>query len=376
MPVESVPAAPFVAPPPWVADLFAQAISARQAGRLRLAMELYRRVVAAAPNHPMAVQHLGAVLSMLGLRVAAEQALRHAVAINPQDAAARHALGTSLLAMGRYPEAGAFYSARFDLPQLGVEKPKGFPHPEWSGEDLAGKRLVVFPEMGFGDQIQHARFIGLLRDRGADVWLLCRPELERLFAASLPGVHVSAARGTVDFPDPDFWMMGGNLMFLPGVTAETLPTRPYLHAPAPAPPLPAGFKVGLVTAGNPAHKNDANRSLPPQLAEQLRTNLPGHVVDLAPSATGARDFADTAAVISGLDLVVTVDTSAAHLAGAMGKPTFVLIPAINTDWRWMHDREDSIWYPSLRLFRAHPTAGWAPALERLVGAVRAEADRV
>jgi hypothetical protein len=299
--------------------------------------------------------------------------LRRAVELNPQDPAARHALATSLLAQGRYPEAGPLYAARFEIGQLKLKKPAGLPCPEWSGEPLEGKRLVVFPEMGFGDQIQHARFAGLLRDRGVSVSLLCLPELERLFAASLPGVHVAAARGQVEFPDPDFWTTSSNLMFLPGVTVESLPTAAYLRAPDPAPALPDGFKIGLATAGNPGHKNDANRSLQPAQAAQLKASLPGRVLDLAPTATGARDFADTAALISALDLVVTVDTSVAHLAGAMGKRTLVLIPAINTDWRWMQDREDSVWYPSMRLYRAHPTKGWAPALERLVHDVQAEA---
>lgn len=358
--------APSAAPPAWVSDLFLKADAERRAGRHRLALEIYRRVVAAAPNHAAAVQHLGAVLNVLGRRAEAEQVLRHAVVINPSDAAARHALAVSLLAQGRYPEAGLLYPARFELPQLGLGRPKDMTCPEWSGEDLAGKRLLVLPEMGFGDQIQHARFAALLRDRGAEVWLLCLPPLERLFATSLPGVHVAAARGSVEFPDPDFWTMSGNLMFLPGVTAETLSTAPYLRAAAAAPPLPSGFKIGLMTAGNPEHKNDADRSLPPALAERLRASLPGRVVSLDPAVNGARDFADTAALMTGLDLVVTVDTSVAHLAGALGKQALVLIPAVNTDWRWMHEREDSIWYPSLRLYRAHPTAGWTPALERLV----------
>jgi tetratricopeptide (TPR) repeat protein len=363
------------AAPIWVEDLFRQADAARQAGRLRLALAIYRRVVAAAPDHPAAVQHTAAVLNMLGRRAEAEAVARRAVAINPTDPAARHALAISLLAQGRYPEAGPFYRARFELPQLGLGKPSGLPYPEWSGENLAGKRLVVFPEQGYGDQIQQARFAATLRDQGAEIWLLCLPELARLFAASLPGVHVRAAQGEVDFPDPDYWTMSGDLMFLAAVTPQTLPTRPYLVAPETWPELPAGFTIGLMASGNPAHGNDANRSLPAALAEQLRASLPGRVVDLAPEASGASDFADTAALIRRLDLVVSVDTSAAHLAGALGKRALVLIPAVNTDWRWEHDREDCAWHPSLSLYRADPHAGWAPALERLVRDAKAEAAR-
>lgn len=370
-PADSAVAA--LAPSPWVEDLFQQACAARQAGHIRLAMEMYRRVAAAAPEDAVKLQHLGAALSMLGLRAEAEQALRQALAVDPTNAAAHHALATTLMAQGRYPEAGPHYAARFALPQLGLRKPEDLPYPKWSGEDLAGKRVVVFPEMGFGDQIQHARFAALLRDRGADVTLLCLPGLDRLFTESFPGVRVIAANGPVDFPDPDAWMMTGDLMFLPGVTLETLPAAPYLRTSQPVPPLPEGFKVGLVTAGNPNHKNDANRSLVPAMAADLRARLPGHVLDLRPEATGARDFADTAALIGALDVVVTVDTSVAHLAGAVGKRTLVLIPALNTDWRWLHDREDTPWYPSLRLYRAHPSAGWAPAIEQVAREVGAMA---
>lgn len=358
---------------PWVEALFQKADAARQAGSVRLAMEMLRRVAAAAPDDATKLQHLGVTLSMLGRRREAEEVLRRALAIDPADPATHHALATTLMAQGRYREAGPHYAARFALPQLRLRKPADLSAPEWSGEDLAGKRVVVFPEMGFGDQIQHARFTALMRERGAEVWLLCHPDLERLFAESLAGVRVLAARGTVDFPDPDLWMMSGDMMFLPGVAPQTLPAAPYLRTRQPAPPLPGGFKIGLVTAGNPAHGNDANRSLPQALADDLRARLPGRLLSLAPEATGARDFADTAALVAALDLVVTVDSSVAHLAGAMGRRALVLIPGLNTDWRWMHEREDSPWYPSLRLYRAHPVHGWPSAIERLVADARAAA---
>lgn len=358
--------------PTWVEDLIDRADAARTAGRLRLAMEMYRRAHAAAPEDAAAAGRLGTTLSMLGLRAEAEQVLRQALAAEPTNAAAHHALAMTLMAQGRYPEAGPHYAARFYVPELNVRPPEGLGCPRWSGEALAGKRVVVFPEMGFGDQIQHARFVALMRDQGCEVTLLCRPALERLFADSLPGVRVVAASGSVDLPDPDLWMMSGDLMFLPGVTLETLPNAPYLRAPPP-PAAASDLTIGLATAGNPHHGNDANRSLPADLADRLRRGLPGRVVSLAPADTGARDFAETAALMAALDLVVTVDTSVAHLAGALGKRALVLIPAVNTDWRWMHGRADSPWYPSLRLYRAHPVAGWSPAIERLLCDAPAEA---
>jgi hypothetical protein len=362
------------APPAWVADLLLQADAARTGGRYALALAVYQRIVAAAPENPVALQHLGALLTTLGRPAEAEPVLREALARNPIDANARHALALTLMAQGRFAEAWRDYEARFQIPQLGLRKPPGFPFSEWRGEDLAGKRLVIFPEMGFGDQIQHARFAPLLRERGAEVILLCPPELERLFVESLPGIQVVATRGAVEFPDPDFWTMCASLPGLTGVTPETLPNAPYLRAPKPGGRLPKGFKVGLMTAGDPRHGNDANRSLPPELAERLRESLPGQVIDLALAATGAGDFADTAAIVAQLDLVVSVDTAVAHLTGALGRPGFVLIPAIGADWRWMETREDSPWYPSLRLFRADPRAGWVPALDRLARAAQALAE--
>lgn len=366
--------APRAAPPGWVGDLFDQADAARKAGRYALALAICRRIVAAAPEHVAARQHLGGLLTMLGRREEAEPVLRQAVALDPAEPNARHALGMALLAQGRYAEAWPHYEARFEIPALGIDAP-ALPFPRWRGEDVAGKRILIFPEMGFGDQIQHARFALALRDRGAEVHLFCAPQLHRLFADSLEGVHVAAATGQVEFPDPDFWTMSATLMSLIGVTPETLPSAPYLQAPPARPATPPGFKVGVVTHGNPKHANDANRSLPPELAARLRNLLPGAVIELAPAATGARDFADTAALVAELDLVVSVDTSVAHLAGALGRKTFVLLPAVNTDWRWMTDRTDSPWYPSLTLYRADPRAGWAPAIERLAADAQALSRR-
>lgn len=362
-----------VAPPRWLEILLSQADAARAAGREALATAIYRRAAAAVPDHAAAAERLGLMLNAQGLRAEAEAALRRAVALAPQAPAARHALACALLAQGRYPEADAYYRARFELPATGCQKPAGLPFAEWAGENLGGKRLIVFPEAGFGEQIQFARFVAPLRDQGAEVWLLCRPELARLFAISLPGVRVVPAQGQLDLPETDYWTTSGALMFAAGATPQTLPAAPYLHAPDATLPLPAGFKVGLMTAGDPAWSGDADRSLPPAEAARLRAALPGEVIDLSPAATGARDFADTALLVAGLDLVVTVDTAAAHLAGALGKPTLLLLPHANLDWRWLHAREDSPWYPSARLYRADPQDGWAPALARLAADARAMA---
>lgn len=289
----------------------------------------------------------------------AEATLREALRLAPGQHQTEARLGALLLSQGRLPEGFRHFEARHAEPRLA--KPK-LPFPEWRGEPLAGRRLLIWPEQGFGDQIQFARFAPLLRDQGAEVTLLCRPGLERLFEQSLPGVDVRAAAGAVEFPDPDFWVMGPSLAGRLGVTLETLPNAPYLRVAGPARDLQPGFRVGLVTAGSPQHANDANRSLPPAAAARLR-DMPTSIVELDPAKSGARDFADTAAIAEALDLVITVDTSVAHLAGAMGKPCWVLLPAVKTDWRWLRERTDSPWYPSIRLYRQAAAGDWRPVLE-------------
>ncbi|MDB5419952.1 MAG: hypothetical protein JWP50_3371 [Phenylobacterium sp.] len=338
----------------------ARAAAAREAGDLALAERLYARAAARWPNEAEPHHHLAGLHRRAGRLDLAEAEYRRTLALAPGAAATQRVLATLLLSQGRFAEGFALFEARHAVPAMA--KP-ALPFAEWRGEDPAGKQLLIWPEQGFGDQIQSARFAPVLKALSAEVTLICAPALERLFAASL-GVPVIAAAGPVEFPDPDYWVMSGTLPARLGVTVETIAAAPYLRATETWPPLGEGFKVGLMARGNPAHENDAHRSLGPHDARRLR-DLPARIVDLDPAATGARDFADTAAILDQLDLVISVDTSVAHLAGAMGKPCWVLLPAIETDWRWLRERTDSPWYPSLRLYRQDPGEGWGPVIDRL-----------
>ncbi len=358
-----------------LADMLADAIALRTAGKLVEATEIFRDLARVEPRNVDLLLSLGVALNQIGALDEGERILRRALNLKPDLALIRQALSVNLMAQGQYEEGWAHYESRHELPALALPSITAFPFPQWNGEDLAGKRIVIFPEQGFGDHIQFARFVPQMQAAGAEVTLLTRPELVTLFSHSFPGANVIAAVGAVEFPDPDFWAMAGGLVGRLGVTLETLPSQPYLRTPASAPPLPPGFKIGVQLRGNPHHTNDANRSLSLEEASRLRASLPGHVIGLDPVESGAKDFAQTAAIIQQLDLVVAVDTSVAHLAGALGRPCFVLLPHLGADWRWLRDRDDSPWYPSLRLYRRGlRDEDWTPTLTRLVGDVEALAQ--
>jgi len=308
----------------------------------------------------------GIKLTQVGRLVEGEAVLRRVVAAAPDLPDARRALGMNLLTQGRYEEAWPLYEARVDVTWLTDGLPRAFPFPRWQGEDLGGKRVVVFPEQGWGDQIQCIRFLPALAATGARIILLTPPPLVRLFRHNFPDIEILAANGAVDFPDPDFWLTLVDLPGRLGVTLNNIPAGAYLVPPAQWVGAPEGVKVGLVTKGNPNYVLDPWRSLPDAIGDRLREELPGQVFGLLPDATGARDFADTAAVIHELDLVVSVDTATAHLAGAMGKTCFLLLQGIGADWRWLRERNDSPWYPGHLLYRGAADGSWDMAVDRLI----------
>jgi tetratricopeptide (TPR) repeat protein len=343
-----------------LADLLARAAAARDAGRLDEAEAIYAEAALLYPAEAEPHHHLGGLHRRRGRLDLAEAEYRRTLALAPGAAATQRLLATLLLSQGRYAEGFALFEARHA--QARMRKP-ALPFPEWVEGPVAGKRLLIWPEQGFGDQIQFARFAPVLTALGAEVTLLCHKPLVRLFEASLR-VRVLAAEGAVEFPDPDLWVMQGSLAGRLGCTVQTLPNAPYLRAPGSWRPLGEGFKVGFKARGSAAHENDANRSLPAPAAARLAA-LPARMMSLEPEDTGARDFGDTAAILDQLDLVISVDTSVAHLAGAMGKPCWVLLPAEGTDWRWLLERTDSPWYPSVTLYRQQAGEPWGAVLDRV-----------
>ncbi len=273
----------------------------------------------------------------------AEACYREALARAPDDRDARAGLGYTLLQLGRYAEGWALAEARRGTKGT----PEHLPGPEWQGEDPAGARILVWREQGLGDMIQTARYLPLLRERGAELTIAPHAELARL----LEGLRVFSPLSTFDAAVLPFSLPG-----LFGTTLETIPPP----APFAATPRPAAGRIGMAWRAQPRGWNGRHKSLPPELGRELMA-VPG-AVSLHPEDSGAGDMQDTADIVAGLDLVVSVDTSVAHLAASLGKPTWILIPAYGGDWRWLRGRTDSPWYPTAELLRQARPGDWAPVV--------------
>jgi hypothetical protein len=312
------------------------------------------------PTSRNALYNLARLYRETGRLEAAERAFGLIVAQHPGFALARRGLAMTLLAQRRYAEAWPHYEARREV--LGLLPPVAG-YPEWQGEPLAGRRIVVLAEQGFGDQLMFARFLPLLSAQGAEVEVACDPRgLARLFEAAGYATQPYLAPGQPLRP-ADYWIYACSLPLRLGVAEP--PAADWLRLGG-GQDAGMGAGTGVVARGNPDHQNDANRSLPPDLAAEL-TAL-GR--DLAPATTGARDFLETAQIVAGLERVIAVDTAVAHLAAALGKPCWVLLPRIGLDWRW-NDAVRSDWYPRARLFRQATPGDWGGVLAQVRAALQA-----
>lgn len=320
-------------------------------GRLEAAQACYAQVAEVAPDQAAGHYALGNLHRFKGELAAADAAYRRVLALEPGHRDAASDLGLTLLAAGRYAEAWPFYEQRTRRLR---SRARSLSFPEWRGEPLAGKRLFVWSEQGYGDQIMLARFVGRLG--AAHVTLTCAPALARLFA-HLPAQVVSLAAEQQVAPH-DYWILPMSIPARIGLTLESIPGAPYLSGT----PRPAAGRIGVTARGNPDYVFDAHRSPPPAIRAELLA-LPG-ALSLAPEDTGAADFQDTADLVAGLDLVMTSDTSVAHLAGAMGKPVWLLLSAHAVDWRWGQGARTP-WYPTMRIYRQPAPGDWASVVAQV-----------
>jgi tetratricopeptide (TPR) repeat protein len=360
------------------------------------AIEIFKQAIQQTPDSAESYCHLGNAFKDHG---EFDTALRHyqqAIQITPNFAEAHFNRSIVLLLSGNFSEGWKEYEWRLQRNEWQTICSQRTGLPRWGGQSFVGKRLFVYDEQGFGDTLQFARYLPLVKDRGGTVIFETRRELTGLFK-NFTGIDQVIERQSYDRPvvAADFYIP---LLSLPGIFKthlETIPNDiPYLFAdPAKAAywnrwPDASEFKVGIVWAGQPIHGEDRNRSCTLSQFEPL-IEIPGVQLIGLQKGPAARqqfnqeeanihfanlgeefkDFSDTAGLIENLDLVISVDTAVAHLAGAMGKPVWVLLPFI-PDWRWMIDRADSPWYPSMRLFRQKTKADWNSVFERIADELR------
>lgn len=351
----------------------------RKSDRLPEAVDHYRRALEALPDAAQIRANLADTLEGLRRYEEAETEYRRALELQPDDPEVRFNYGLMLLAAGRYARAWPHYEARSQV----FREHGALPFPQWRGEDLQGKTLLLLPEQGYGDTIQFVRYASLLKARGlAKLSVVCKPALAPL----LRTVHGIDALIT----DPqalhahDYW---DSLLSLPcrfGTTLESIPAAiPYVGVFTQrlekwrARLAGDGIRVGLVWKGNPAHDNDAERSLrhfsellPLWSVAGVRfVSLQVGGAEAEARACAARqpalcvgeeigDFGDTAAIVAQLNLVICVDTAIAHLAGALGVACWLMLPRRGVDWRWHRTGTQSPWYPKdMYLFRPRDSDG-------------------
>lgn len=362
-----------------VESLYNLGLWLQQQDRLEEAERMYRSVIERDPSHAEAHNNLGNVRFALGQPADALAAYGRAIELTPQHAEAQWNLGLVHLSLGQFDEGWRGYEWRFLQPG---SSPREFSQPLWDGSPLAGRRILLHAEQGLGDALQFVRYAPLVQARGGYVIVECHEPLLALFKGAR-GIHRLVGRGC---PLPEF-DCHAPLLSLPhifGTRLDSIPAAtPYLDVDPARVRQWGGMmdqwsrpRVGLTWSGNPQYKENAKRLIPP--GELAGLAVPGiHFFSLQkgpsellclPPALGVQwledestDLADTAAILQHLDLLITVDTSLAHLAGALGCPVWTLL-AFSADWRWLRNRDDSPWYPTMRLFRQQHRGDWGPVL--------------
>lgn len=362
-------------------------IAHHQMGELASALASFQKAVALNPRDSTSWNNLGKIFKQFNRLDDSLAAYDRALEISPGYELAKHGRALSLLTAGRLAEGFREYESRWSKIM-----PREFAQPRWRGQAIAGKTVFIHAEQGFGDAFQFVRLVPRVRERARRVILECRPELKSLFAFS------DCADEVIAFgePIPPFDVFT-SIMSLPGmlgVSLDNLPNQvPYLKIPR-GENLPAvetkNLKVGFVWAGSPTHPDDGSRSTTLEIFSPI-LKTPGitfyslqipaperdrpvlrslsAVVDLSPHLN---DFLATANFVAQLDLVIAVDTSIVHLAGALARPVWTLTQ-FDADWRWLVERTDTPWYPTMRLFRQKNRGDWGELVARVTKELRQHA---
>jgi tetratricopeptide (TPR) repeat protein len=358
-------------------------------GREDEAIAWFDKALALSPENPTILTNKACAISQLQRLEEAAAIYSHVRTIAPDYALAEWNLALLKLLTGDFAAGWAAREARWRIPSLSGHYPK-FEKPLWRGEEaVAGKTILVHVDEGLGDTIQFARYVPMVAARGARVVLVVADALRQLLSG-LSGVVQCLPLSAGGLPDFDMHCPLTSLPLMLGTTLDSIPAE-ISYLPQPATERIRAWedrlgprdrpRVGLVWSGELSHKNDHNRSIPlqmltrlldvdatfvslqkdPRPADRIVLVERGDMIDLT---AHLKDFTETAALTACLDLVITVDTSVAHLAGAMGRPTWIMLPA-TPDYRWLLHRNDSPWYPSVRLFRQDAARDYAPVLDRM-----------
>jgi hypothetical protein len=350
-------------------------------GELDAGIASQTRAIELDGSFPAAFNNLGSALLIAGRFEEAEGALNRAIELRPNFAEAHFTRSLIWLMRGDFEKGWGEYEWRLKGRSVFMQGATKFSQPRWNGGDLNGRTILLHAEAGLGDSMQFVRYAPLVARRGGRVIVGCQPALAGLFQ-SIEGIH-EIVMPSMPLPSFDVHCPLLSLPLAFSTRLETIPwNRAYLRADSKnserwRAKMGTGFKVGVAWKGDSRNMLDRWRSIEWESFSEILTatgarffslqkerNTESAGIDLVDWTEELRDFSDTAGLVANLDLVITVDTAIAHLAGAMGKPVWVLIPA-SPDFRWMLEREDSPWYPSMRLFRQKELGDWSPVIEEI-----------
>ena len=368
--------------------MIAQGNTHREQHQPDLALACYAQAFVQDPEHTGAFNNYGNVLREMGRPDRAQPFLEHAIRLDPASETARFNLAVCYLLQGNYQQGWPAYEDRWNYQHLKGTLPN-FPQPKWTGQELADKTVLVIGEQGLGDTIQFVRFCTALVHKGAQVVLVVDAGLVSLFGSS-PGMQILAF--DQELPNFDYWIP---IMSLPGqlgITVETLKS-PLTYLTINSAALPAWqqrlgprrrLRVGVSWSGRKDTWIHQHKSVPfGQIVNMIQACPEYQWVNLQIDCTDEESqvlqdlgvgtypgtiscMADSAALISCLDVVISVDTAVSHLAAALGKSTWIMLNQYGQDWRWLLNRSDSPWYPTARLFRQPTIGNWGPAITQII----------